>query len=124
MRFQDLTVYQLSEKLSDLLWDIVDEWGNFAKDTCGKQLVRAADSVGANIAEGNGRFTFNDNRRHVRIARGSFYETQHGLRRAYRRKLLTPEQSEQLQQLVGELGPKSNSYLKSIGRNKPDGDDQ
>jgi four helix bundle protein len=78
-------------------------------------VVRAADSIGANIAEGVGRYTYNDNRRHVRIARGSLYETLHWLRRAYRRKLLTPEQSARLQKLVGELGPKLNAYLNSIG---------
>jgi four helix bundle protein len=49
---------------------IVVKWSVFARDTVGKQLVKAADSVGANIAEGTGRGTFVDNRRFVRIARG------------------------------------------------------
>ncbi|WP_366914315.1 four helix bundle protein [Mastigocoleus sp. MO_188.B34] len=37
----------------------------------GKQIVRSADSVCANIAEGRGRFNDQDNRRFVKIARGS-----------------------------------------------------
>ncbi len=45
--FEKLRVYQLSEKLSDQVWDVVLGWNNFARDTVGKQLVRAADSVGA-----------------------------------------------------------------------------
>jgi four helix bundle protein len=57
----------------------------------GKQLIRAADSVGANIAEGDGRGTYADNRRHVRIARGSLNETKHFLRRAYRRGCWLPQ---------------------------------
>jgi four helix bundle protein len=69
LRFQDLKVYQLAEELADAVWAIVEKWGNFARDTVGKQLVRAADSIGANIAEGSGKGTFNDNRRFVRIAR-------------------------------------------------------
>ncbi len=81
-----------------------------------KQLVRAADSVGGNIAEGSGKQTFNENRRYVRIARGSFNEVQHWLRRAFRRKLLTPEETTALHGLIEELGPKLNAYLKSIGR--------
>ncbi len=115
-RFQDLTVYQLSEQLADAVWDIVREWDILARDTVGKQLIRAADSIGANIAEGSGRQSHNDNRRFIRIARGSLLETQHWLRRAFRRSLLTKEQTNALQATVEELGPKLNAYLKSIGR--------
>ena len=60
--FEKLRVYRLSEKLADELWKIVTRWGYFERDTVGKQLVRAADSIGANIAEGSGRGTFLDNR--------------------------------------------------------------
>lgn len=114
--FQDLKVYQLAEKLADEVWEIVDKWSVFARDTCGKQLVRAADSVGANIAEGTGRYGFDDIKRFVRIARGSLYETQHWLRRAVRRKLLTPEQVNSLKEIVKNLGPMLNGYLNSIGK--------
>jgi len=77
--------------------------------------VEAADSVGANIAEGSGRGTYQDNRRFVRIARGSLYETRHWLRRAFKRRLLTAEQVGKIKPLLDELGPKLNAYLKSIG---------
>jgi four helix bundle protein len=50
--FEQLEVYRLAERLSDEVWGIVLPWNNFARDTVGKQLVRAADSVGANLAEG------------------------------------------------------------------------
>ncbi len=66
--FEDLQVFQLAEKLSDLVWDIVTYWSQFEKDTVGKQITRAADSIGANIAEGTGRHNFQDNRRFVKIA--------------------------------------------------------
>ncbi len=63
--FEKLQVYQLSEKLSDGIWKVVLGWNSFAKDTVGKQIVRAADGVGANIAEGSGRGSLVDNRRFV-----------------------------------------------------------
>ena len=114
--FESLRVYQLSETLADEIWTIVMKWNVFARDTVGKQLVRAADSIGANIAEGTGRGTFVDNRRFVRIARGSLNETQHFLRRAYKRKLLNDKDIQALRPLVDERAPKLNSYLKSIGK--------
>ena len=59
--FEELDVYRLSEDLADRVWDLVIPWDIFAKDTVGKQVVRSADSIGANIAEGCGRGTYKDN---------------------------------------------------------------
>ena len=96
VRFQELRVYKASEKLADAVWEVVRGWDILARDTVGKQLIRVAESIGANIAEGGGRQSPNDNKRFVRIARGSLLETQHWLRRAHLRALLTPEQTASL----------------------------
>lgn len=111
-KFEELQVYQLAEKLADEIWFIVDAWNQFAKDTVGKQIVRSADSIGANIAEGTGRYNFQDNRRFIKIARGSLHETRHWLRRAYTRQLLTSEQVDRLKPIIDDLFPKLNAYLK------------
>jgi four helix bundle protein len=113
--FEKLRVYRLSEKLADELWRIVTCWDYFNRDTVGKQLVRAGDSIGANIAEGTGRGRFLDNQRFVRMARGSLNETKHWLRRAHRRGLLTTVQTGMLKPMIDELAPMLNAYLKSIG---------
>jgi four helix bundle protein len=118
--FENLKVYQLSKELADLIWDIVSGWENLAKNTVGTQIIRSADSIGANIAEGTGRGSFQDNRRFVKIGRGSLNETKHWLRRAYKRKLLTEEQIEKLKPIISELSPKLNAYLNSIGASKQD----
>ena len=114
--FENLKVYQMSETLADEIWDVVLGWDRFARDTVGSQIVRAADSIGANIAEGSGRGSFQDNRRFIRIARGSLKETQHFLRRAYKRKLLGDNQVNKIKPLVDNLAPMLNGYLRSIGR--------
>lgn len=113
--FENLRVYQLSEELADQIWDIVIRWDSFAKDTVGKQVVRPADSIGANLAEGEGRGSYLDNRRFIKIARGSLQETQHWLRRAFERNLLSRGQVEQLKPLITKLAPTLNAYLRSIG---------
>ena len=114
--FEDLQVYQLAETLADDVWCIVVAWDAFARETVGKQLVKAADSIGANISEGTGRGSYQDNRRFIRIARGSLYETRHWLRRAYKRKLLNDEQISKLKPIIQDLSPKLNAYLRSIGK--------
>lgn len=113
--FESLRVYRLAEDLAEAVWNVACGWDSFARDTVGKQIVRAADSVGANIAEGVGRGSYQDNRRFVRTARGSLNETQHWLRRAFRRKLLTSAQIQTIKPLVDNLAPQLNSYLRSIG---------
>jgi len=113
--FEDLEVYQLAERLADEVWSVTMTWHAFAKNTVGQQMTRSADSVGANIAEGSGRYNYQDNRRFIRIARGSLYETKHWLRRAFKRNLLTEEQVNSLKPILDELAPRLNAYLRSIG---------
>ena len=113
--FENLQVYKLAEKLADEVWRVVSCWEQFAKTTVGRQIVRAADSIGANIAEGTGRGSFQDNRRFVRMARGSLNETQHWLRRAYGRGLLSKDHVKRIRPIIDELAPKLNAYLRSIG---------
>ena len=114
--FEDLKVFQLAEQLADEVWDIVVTWKYFEKITVGQQWVDAADSVGANIAEGAGRGTPKENKRFIRIARGSFNETKYWLRRAKRRKLVNTKQTDRLQILIDQLGPSINAYMSSIGK--------
>jgi len=113
--FENLHIYRLSERLAEQIWRIVLGWEYFAKNTVGIQIVKAADSVRANIAEGSGRGTEAELRRFLRVARGSLYETQHWLRRAYKRNLLTQKQVDELVPILRELTPKLNAYLGSIG---------
>jgi len=103
--FENLRIYQLSENLADQIWNAVVRWDDFAKDTVGKQLVGAANSIGANISEGSGRGSNQDSRRFSRISRGSLYETLHWLRRAYLRKLLTAKETRELRSIIAELSP-------------------
>ena len=114
--FETLRVYRLAEELADHIWKIVVRWDYFAKSTVGQQIVDAVDSVGSNIAEGTGRGSLQDNRRFVKIARGSLYETKHWLRRAYQRKLLTEREIHDLKPIMDELLPTLNAYFRALNQ--------
>ena len=62
MDIDDLIVYQLAMELAEDVWNIVIKWDYFSRDTVGKQWVEAADSIGANISEGFGRYHFKDSK--------------------------------------------------------------
>ncbi len=73
---EKLEVYNLAESFSDKIWAIVDKWDYFKKDTLGKQLVRAADSISANIAEGYGRYFYKESKQFYFYSRGSIQGNQ------------------------------------------------
>lgn len=114
----DLVVFQLAMSLGEKIWIIVDRWTDFQKNTLGKQLVRAADSVAANIAEGYGRFHFKENKNFCYYARGSLYETKTWLSKVKNRNLITSADFEELKTEVNHLAKILNLYIKSIGASK------
>ena len=71
----ELDVYRLAEDLSDLIWSAYDAWDYKAQHTLGVQVIRASDSIAANIAEGYGRFSPADRKKFFLYASGSFEET-------------------------------------------------
>ncbi|EXI71435.1 MAG TPA: four helix bundle protein [Candidatus Accumulibacter phosphatis] len=68
------------------------------------QLLRAAASVPANIAEGHARGTRKDYAHFVSVARGSLAETETFLLLAVRTGLLQEDQAARAQSLTSELG--------------------
>ena len=71
--FENLDVYQKAVNLAETIITLTEDFPRgyyFLSD----QLNRAALSVSANLAEGNGRFTKNDRKHFFIIARGSVQE--------------------------------------------------
>ncbi|MEG3985850.1 four helix bundle protein [Microcoleus sp. S28C3] len=113
--FEELEVYKLAESLANQIWDIVKKWDYFTKNTIAQEIFWSADSVCANIAEGRGRYNYQDNWRFVKIARSSLYETVKWLRLADARQLITSEEVSKFKPVVDKLLPKLNAYFSSIG---------
>ena len=104
---EESRMYGRAEKIADAVWELTASWEWFARRSVGVQLVDAADSIGANIAEGLGRFHPGEARQFLYYARGSLRETKFRLRRCRARGLIQPAQfgdlDEELEQLSREI---------------------
>ena len=116
-KFEDLEIYQLAEKLSDVIWNIVIKWDSFPKNTVGVQYVDASDSIGSNISEGYGKGSFADRARYAKISRGSLFETIHWSKKSFRRKLLTEKEFSEIDDIIEILLPKLSSYINYLNEN-------
>lgn len=110
-RIEDLEIYKTAVDLSNKIWKIVITWEKFEKNTIGGQLIRAIDSVGANLSEGYGRGSKTDNARFAKIARGSLFETKHWLILSYNRELISLEELNLLLEVIENLLPRISSYI-------------
>ena len=113
---EDLDVYNLSNELADEIWNIVINWSFLTQDTIGKQIIRSADSIAANIAEGYGRYFFKENRQFCFYSRGSILETKTWLKKAKNRNLISEEEFNKLFLKLESIHIKLNAYLKFIGK--------
>ncbi len=118
MKLDELIVYQLSMLMAEEIWDIVMKWDYFTKDAIGKQLIRAADSIAANLSEGFGRFFYKEERQFCYYSRGSLYETKTWLTKASNRGLINSDDFEKFKKEINNIGVKLNNYIKSIGKKK------
>lgn len=91
---EDLEVFRLFEEVSEWIWHQVATWPKLAQDTIGRQFIRSADSINANLVEGDGRFHDRDAIHFFTIARGSAREARLWLKRATKRGLLEPTEAE------------------------------
>ena len=92
LKLNDIESYRIAFKLSNYVWDLVIKWDYFAKDTVGKQFVKAVDSISANIAEGFGRYSKKDKIKFFRYSFGSLYESLDWNEKSHVRKLLNEEE--------------------------------
>jgi four helix bundle protein len=115
MRLEELRVYELAMNTGESVWKGVARWDFFAKDTVGKQWVRAIDSVAANLSEGFGRFHYKENKHHCYYSRGSLFESKTWATKAHQRDLISQEQFDEFMKDIDNIGIKLNNYIRSIG---------
>ena len=108
--YRDLDAYRLAFRFGVWAFELVEPWSKFDLWSIGLQLTRSAASVGANIAEADGRWTAADKRRLLLIARGSLQEAEHWLELAHARGLA----DESFRPGVARLGQVLNGLIRRL----------
>ena len=72
--FRDLEVWQKSKELRQKIWELCKQFPKEEKFRLSDQMIRASRSATSCIAEGYGRFHYQENIQFCRQARGSLYE--------------------------------------------------
>ena len=116
MKLEEFNVYQIAMETGEEIWKIVIKWDYFAKDTIGKQFVRAIDSVAANLSEGVGRYHYKEAKNFSYYSRGSLFESKTWLTKAHNRNLIETEDYNRISADLESIGVKINNYIKSIGK--------
>jgi len=93
LSFQRLNVYQRAIEFLALAIEVVEDLPR-GNATRGDQLMRAAESVVRNIAEGAGRWSQADSSKHYKIARGEAMESASSLDVLKLHKLVSPQRYE------------------------------
>jgi four helix bundle protein len=118
IKLEDLEVYRVSMEIGEIIWNIVEKWTYFQRDSLGKQMIRSADSIVLNISEGYGRYHYAENRNFCWYSRGSAFETATAIEKAAKRNLITNEEHQQLKLKLLRYFKLLNAYIKSIGTNQ------
>jgi four helix bundle protein len=82
------------------------------------QIRRSAQSIPSNIAEGYGRFYYQEGIRFAYIARGSLEETHSHLTYAYEMAYISSEEYENLKTRIGDVRRLIDGYIKYLKRTK------
>ncbi len=112
--FENLRILQVAEAIADAIWQHVTQGDEFACDVVGKQLARAADSIGANIAESFGRFNFGEKLQFLYYSRGSLFETKYWLNRVRTRNLMTSSEAQEYADKLTDLARQLNTFASSL----------
>jgi len=117
MKYNEHYSYQMGCKLANLIWKLVKGWDEFSRNTLGRQLVRAVDSISGNIAEGWHRYYKKDKILFFVYAKSSFYETIDYINKAAIRKLITNKDIDEINLIIKEFPKSINGLIKGTRTN-------
>ena len=116
--FENLEVWQLSRSLRRELSSLARSLPVDERFRLADQVVRASRSVTANIAEGHGRYHYQENIQYCRQARGSLHELIDHLTVALDENYIDATAFSELKARVNEIIRKLNGYIHYLSQRK------
>ena len=117
--YRDLKVWQRAMELAVECHMLTRRFPRRSSSGLVAQLERAAGSVPANIAEGNGRRTRADYLRHLSIANGSLAELETHMLLAARLGLVSPREIRRVLSTASEVGRLLAGLIRALRSEQP-----
>jgi len=110
--FRDLKIWHKADIIFDMVCRDIRRWpSDKIANSIAYQLIRAAGSIGANIAEGYGRGLPGEFEQFLRYARGSAAETDNWLNNALKADLITGARYEEYTVIFREMSKMIGSFI-------------
>lgn len=118
IELKNLKIYQKALIISSKSWELYQKFSWQIKKVIGDQFITAIDSIGANIAEGYGRFHYLDRIKFYYNSRGSLLKSLHWLELLINRDLITKNDYNSITVLLEDLNLSLNAFIKSNYQSK------
>ncbi len=116
--FTELEVWKQSRKVRNWITDLVKKFPGDEKYRLVDQVIRSSRSIGNNLAEGHGRYHYQDNIRFCVMARGSLSETLDHLIVALDNNLISEEDLQLFQLEYDSCLRLLNGYIQYLKKKK------
>ena len=116
--FRDMKVWQKCRDIRVAIWKLCKKFPAEEKYRLSDQMIRASRSSTANIAEGYGRYHFQENIQFCRQSRGSLYELMDHILTAEECEYIDQEKCEYLINEVVSAVRLLNGYIKYLKTQK------
>lgn len=116
--FEDLEVWKAARELKNFLRKLIRKFPQSKKYRLVDQIIRAKRSVTANIAEGFGRYYFQENIQFCRTARGSLSELLDHMITSLDNAYISEEQYSDARNRINSCMRLLNGYIRSLKKSK------
>ena len=116
--FEDLEVYKAAREFRKKIYQLIKELPPEEKYNLGGQMRRASLSLTNNIAEGHGRYNYQENIQFCRISRGSLMELVDDLSVCIDEKYFSKEYIDELKEEAYRINKMLNGYIAYLKKRK------
>jgi four helix bundle protein len=116
--FEDLTAWKAAREVRKYAYLIANKLPVSEKTNLVSQIKRAAVSITANIAEGYGRYHYQENIQYCRQSRGSLYEVKDHFITCLDENFITSEEYAKGEALMDTAARLLNGYISYLNRSK------